>query len=130
MTYLVLMQQKFSPGTGSCHSARTVYYGDPLYLSIDLTHFVYRETTYYVKFNRIDEERGVHQSTARSGRKWPANVDFRKYIYDIGIPEKLYLTIVQIKDVNIYLHNRYEFTYITFAGMRFEIVFFGGSANF
>lgn len=123
MTYLALMQQKYSPGAGGCHSPRIVFYGDILYLSIDLSHFVYKGEYYEIKFKKMTESRGVLQSNARGGLKGPVNVDFRKFIYDIDIPEQMYLTIVQTKDVNTYLHNKYEFTYVTFAGMRFEMIF-------
>lgn len=122
MTYLVLMQQKFSPGAGSCHPPRVVFYGDMLYLSIDLTHFIYRGVVYPIKINKAEVGRGLLESNARSGIKGPVNADFKVYIYDIGVPEKIYLKIVQTKDVNTYLHNRYELAYVEFAGMRFEMV--------
>lgn len=122
MTYLLLMQQKFSPGAGSCHPPRKVYYGDILYLSIDMTHFVYKGKIYEIWFKGMEESRGIYQGMALHARKGPYNVDFRKFIYDINIPQKLYLTMVQINDVNRYLHNKYEFTYADFAGMRFEMI--------
>jgi hypothetical protein len=127
--YLVLMQQKFSPGTGSGHSPRNVYYGDPLFLSEDLSYFVYLGKTYNIKLNRIEEEVGVFQSNAISARKGRYNMRVKKYIYDIDIPEKLYFVIYQTKDENVYLHNIYEFSHVTFAGMRFEMIM-PGASNF
>jgi len=123
--YLVLSQQKFSPGTGSCHSARVVYYGDLLYLAEDLTHFIYRGYKCNIRYLYYEETMGQLQSSARSARRGLVNSYIKKYIYDIDTPSKLYFVIIQTKDVNTYLHNKYEFNYVTFGGMRFEMVIKG-----
>ena len=127
--YLVLSQQRFVPGTSCCQSARIVYYGDFLYLSEDLTHFIYKSTKYNIKLLHMDKGSDVQQSNARSARRGRINVYYKKYVYDINVPEKKYFVIVQTKDVNPYLHNTYEIDHVTYNGMRFEMILLG-SGNF
>lgn len=127
--YLLLSQQKFSPGTGSCHAAQIVYYGDILYLSEDLSHFIYQGKRYNIKFRRMSQEFDSIDTNAISARRGKINADIKKYYYDTNSSQPLPLIIIQTKDVNTYLHNVYEFTYVTFAGMRFEMII-PGAANF
>jgi hypothetical protein len=120
--YLVLSSQKLVPGAGSGISSKIYYYGDFLYLSEDLSHFYLKDEKYNIWLKNIETQTGLHQNSARSGRKGITNADMRMFHYYTDSPEKLDLTIVQTKSVNPYLHDKYEFDYVIFAGMRFELI--------
>jgi hypothetical protein len=133
--YLILFQQKLNPG--ECYSTQIIYYGDPLYLSEDLTHFIYKNKIYQIKYLYTEKNIGVSKNSAYSGRRGLTNANVKKHIYDIDVSatdgefksEQIYFIIVQTSDVNIYLHNKFEFSHIIFSGMRFELII-PGAANF
>lgn len=124
--YQKLTQQKFvPPQLLNCSFNNSldcvVEYGEPLYLSIDLTHFFHQDHRYEINLHHVTTEIGIHNSNAVRGMKGRINSHIRTFIYDIiNDPNKIYFNIVQTKDNNIYLHNKYEFSYVTFMGMRFE----------
>jgi len=123
--YLTLSQQKFVPNQTTCRGAlnQVAFYGDPLYIATDLSHFVYQNVRHPIVLKGVYDDMGIHNSNAISGRKGRIDSHFRQYIYDVmNILEPIYFIIVQTKDNNTYLHNKYEFAYVTYMGMRFEPV--------
>jgi len=134
-TYLVLAQQKFNPnciGTSSGNCTRfgsenpdlnqNLFYGQTLYLAIDMSHIIYKGTKITISLKSIQHFMGKHRTRAEAGVRNIVDAHFRKYIYDIDGPQESYLTVVQVKDNNIYLHNKFEFDHVTFEGMRFEMI--------
>src|ERR1700733_5602100 len=106
MTYLVLSQQRFNPN--GCHGNEIIYYGKLLYLSEDLKYFIYNGKHYDIKYTGMEQKNGIHKSNAISGKRGSENVEF---------------LIVQTNDINTYLHNKFEFTFVQYFGMRFEMIF-------
>lgn len=134
-TYLVLAQQKFNPNctgtaTGRCMPfgftnndlKQNKFYGQPLYLATDMTHILYKGTKYNITLKSIRHSMAKHRTNAEAGTKNIVDAHFREYIYDIDIPQESYLTVVQVKDNNTYLHNKFEFDHVKFEGMRFELI--------
>jgi hypothetical protein len=159
-TYLVLSQQRFNPNCvdGPLHRCNTfgphaglnqnLFYNEPLYLSIDLTHFLFKGIRYNIRLKSIQKLMAKHHTNAEAGTKNIVDAHFKKYIYDVDVlesfrpkvgtdlgyprmerpapprvPEEQYFVIVQVKDNNTYLHNRFEFNHVVFEGMRFELIF-------
>lgn len=134
-TYLVLAQQKFNPNcigttTGKCMPfgftntdlKQNLFYGDPLYLATDMTHIIYKGTRFNISLKSIHHFMGKHRTNAEAGVRNIVDAHFREYMYDVDVPQELYLTVVQVKDNNTYLHNKFEFDHVTFEGMRFEMI--------
>mgnify|MGYP003441452880 CR=1 FL=1 len=138
-TYLVLSQQRFNPNCigGELRGCNTfvgvregphtglnqnLFYGKPLYLPLDMTHFIYDGTKYNINLKSIQQYMAKHRTNAEAGVRNITDAHFRKYIYDVDIPEELYFEVIQVKDNNTYLHNKFEFEYVTFQGMRFEMI--------
>jgi len=119
--YLVLMQQKFNPRSEQGGPSIISYYGKPLYLADNMSHMVYDGIKYKMNFVVTIESSGIRPDVAREGMRGRINVYFRKHYYKLG-PNK-WLTIVETKDVNPYLHNHFEFNYVIFDDMRFEMIF-------
>ena len=135
MTYLLLKQQIFEPS--SCSNGAVIdYYGEPLYLSIDFTNFIYDTVLYKLSLDRILNTTGVHKVNAIHGYKNVINSFFRSFYFDTiksdtinnllnKLPDKL--TIIQTKPVNPYLQSKFDLSYIMFRDMRFEPVYFNDS---
>uniref|UniRef100_A0A6C0LVP8 Uncharacterized protein n=1 Tax=viral metagenome TaxID=1070528 RepID=A0A6C0LVP8_9ZZZZ len=122
MTYLVLSQQRFNPN--GCHGNEIIYYGKLLYLSEDLKYFIYNGKHYDIKYTGMEQKNGIHQSNAISGKRGFVNVKFRIFKYSISNTfENVEFLIVQTNDINTYLHNKFEFTFVQYFGMRFEMIF-------
>lgn len=134
-TYLVLSQQRYNPNCvdGPLHKCNTfdphaglnqnLFYNEPLYLSVDLTHFLFKGVRYNIRLKSIQKLMAKHHTNAEAGTKNIIDAHFKKYVYDIDVPEELYFVIVQVKDNNAYLHNKFEFNHVVFEGMRFELIF-------
>jgi hypothetical protein len=139
--YLVLAQQKFMHDanrnmaisgkccakhpSGKCQvqcvkpvNDNVVYYGRPLYLSMDMTHFEYMTVYYDLKLDRVEKYTGVVNSSAISGRMGPINAKYKRFVYNTD--GGLEFTVYQVKHINKYLRDKYDFKFVTFAGMRLE----------
>lgn len=122
--YLILMQEKFNTGSELGHSANIIFYGKILYLYEDMTHFIYDGIIYTIRYLYTSTGMKTTMSIARSGRKGPVNVNFREHHYIASDGRHKYeFIIMQTNDVNIYLHDKYEFKYVSFRGMHFDMVF-------
>ena len=121
-SYLILIQQKFNTRSEVCGASMIQYYGDPLYLAEDMSHFIYRRTRYPLKYKGVNESTGIRPDIAREGRLGKINVYFKKYYYQT---KKGWFVAVQTKNINPYLHNKFEFNYVIFDDMRFELVYPG-----
>lgn len=133
--YLVLSQQKFSPNCVSGQNTtcnnwgphkeynQNLFYGLPLYLSLDMTHFIYDNVKYIIKLKNIEQIMAKHHTNAESGIKNIIDAHFKRFIYDINnISDERYFVVTQINDNNIYLHDKYEFNHVSFNDMRFELI--------
>jgi len=118
--YLILMQQKFNTNSEVGGPRNILIYGKPIYLSEDMTYFVYDGVQYGIKFKYMKESVGTQNSIARFGMRGPVNVYLKKYYYQTNNDK--WFIIVQTKDVNIYLHNKFELNHVIFDNMQFEMV--------
>jgi len=122
--YLILMQQKFNTGSELGYAANINFYGKIIYLDENMTHFVYDDVAYKINYLYTRIGMQTMMSIPRSGRRGPVNVDYREHHYNAfdGIHNYEFI-IVQTNDVNIYLHDKFELQYVSFRGMRFDMVF-------
>lgn len=130
MTYVLMRQQIFEPSNCS-NGPEIIYYGKPLYLSIDFSNFIYDDVVYKLNLDRIINSTGLHEVNAISGYKNIINVFFRTIYFDTirekdlldmltNIPDRF--TVVQTRPVNPYLQPNLNFSYVTFRDMRFELI--------
>ena len=117
--YLILIQQKFNTRSDVGGPSTIQYYGDSLYLATDMSHFIYRNVRYQLKYLGKRESSGIRPEIGREGRRGSINVYFKKYFYQTS---SKYFIAIQTKDVNPYIHNEFEFNYVIFDDMRFELV--------
>ena len=67
---------------------------------------------------------GTNIVPAVNGMRGPVNVVFKKHFYlAMNGGKQLEFIIIEAKDVNTYLHNKFELDHVLFDNKRFEIVY-------
>jgi len=117
--YFILKQKKFDAGNERSAPPSLLVYGPSLYLAKDFTHFLYDGKQYKLKYLRMTNSMKTEKNLATNGIRGLVNVNMRKYYYSINDNVHPVFAIVSTNDVNIYLHNKFEFSYVLFNGMQF-----------
>jgi hypothetical protein len=123
--YLVLSQQVFIPGATTGWKSRVKYNGSKIYLSEDLKYFDYDGNRYDLTYVSTSKGRGLNMSPTRSALRGPVQVYYQKYFYETTNPyngSPVSFIIVQTKDQNPYLYDKFQFDHVLFNGKRCEMI--------
>lgn len=117
--YLILSQQIFVPDT--CGESKIIYYGKKLYLSIDLSHFIYEgDVNNLIYFKTISGVK-YFDPVSRSGRLGKMKVKYKEHYYLIKNTNE-FIKIIQTASLNPYPHPSFEFNNVSLNGMKFEMM--------